>query len=127
MWCATGICSGSTFVSIFINDFPKLSSKLSFYLFADDTNIYFESDNLDDLRKVVNKELKQVKKWLDANKLALNIEKTKFVIFHSVQNSLIESPSIKIGNQHVRQAMSNFLAFSWISISAGITIYVNFL
>ena len=37
---------------------------------------------------MVNKELRQVKKWLDANKLALNIEKTNFVIFHSVQNSL---------------------------------------
>ena len=31
----------------------------------------------------MNTELKKVKKWLDANKLALNIEKTNFVPFHS--------------------------------------------
>ena len=31
----------------------------------------------------MNRELRYVKKWLDANKLALNIEKTNFVVFHS--------------------------------------------
>ena len=54
--------------------------------------------------KVVNKELRHVKKWLDANKLALNVDKTNFVIFHSAQNYLNESINIKIGNQHVKQA-----------------------
>ena len=47
---------------------------------------------------------RHVKKWLDANKLDLTVEKTNFVIFHSVQNTLNEGVSIKIGNQHVRQA-----------------------
>ena len=31
----------------------------------------------------MNRELKKVKKWLDANRLALNIDQTNFVIFHS--------------------------------------------
>ena len=30
----------------------------------------------------MNRELKKVKKWLDANRLALNIDKTNFVVFH---------------------------------------------
>ena len=89
---------------IYINDLPNSSSKLSFYLFADDTNIYFESDSIKHLQKVVNKELRPVKKWLDANKLALDVDKTNFVIFQSAQNYLNESINIKIGNQHVKQA-----------------------
>ena len=56
---------------LYINDLPNLSCKLSFYLF-DDTNIYLESSSVKQLQKVVNKVLKNVKKWLGANKLALN-------------------------------------------------------
>ena len=73
---------------IYINDIPNTSSKLALYLFADDTSIYFESENLELLQKIVNRELKHVKKWLDANKLALNVDKTNFVIFHSPQKPL---------------------------------------
>ena len=63
---------------IYINDLPNISKLLSFYLFADDTNIYFEAPDMFTLQKIMNRELRYVKKWLDANKLALNIEKNKF-------------------------------------------------
>ena len=38
----------------------------------------------------MNRELIYVKKWLDANKSALNIEKTNFVLFHSVVQKITE-------------------------------------
>ena len=63
-----------------MSDFSKI---LEFYLFADDTSIYFDSDDVITLQKTVNKELRKIKKWLDANRLALNITKTNYVIFHS--------------------------------------------
>ena len=53
---------------------------------------------------MVNKELKKVKNWLDANKLAMNIAKTDFVIFHSPQNALVRTVNIKIGKNHINQA-----------------------
>ena len=99
-----GSVLGPLLFLIYINDLPKSSKKLSFYLFADDTNIYFESENLSQLEKVVNNELKHIKKWLDVNKLALNVDKTNFIIFHSRQHSLSKSVNIKIGKEHVKQA-----------------------
>ena len=56
-----------------INDLPNVSKYRSFYLFADDTNNYFEANDLLTLQKVMNRELRHVKKWLDANKLALKM------------------------------------------------------
>ena len=36
---------------LFINDLPSVSKKLQFYLFADDTNIYYESESPEKLAK----------------------------------------------------------------------------
>ena len=65
---------------LYINDLPLVSKKLTFFLFADDTNIYYESSDVLEIQKTVNKELKKVHKWLEANRLSLNIEKNQFCV-----------------------------------------------
>ena len=42
---------------IHINDLPNISNKLKFFLFADGTNIFFESTKLHGIEKTVNKDL----------------------------------------------------------------------
>ena len=52
----------------------------------------------------MNKELKSVKKWLDVNRLSLNISKTNYIIFHSTKMKISEDISIKIGRKHLTKA-----------------------
>ena len=40
-----GSVLGTFLFLIYINDLPNISKILNFYLFADDTNIYYESNN----------------------------------------------------------------------------------
>jgi hypothetical protein len=47
-------------------------------LFADDTNIKAAGKCLSDLEDAVNSDLEMLRKWLMANKLSLNVAKTKF-------------------------------------------------
>ena len=79
-----GSVLGPLLFLLYINDLPNISKKLKFYLFADDTNIYLESDDPTILEKIMNKELENLHKWLCINRLSLNITKTNLVIFHSI-------------------------------------------
>ena len=59
-----GSVLGPLLFLVYINDLPTASKKLTFYLFADDTNIYYESEDLSNLTKIVNRELRLVKNGL---------------------------------------------------------------
>ena len=67
---------------IYINDLPNVSKKLYSILFADDTSVFLEGNNLNSLSTIINEELNKLSIWLASNKLTLNIEKSHYVIFH---------------------------------------------
>ena len=61
---------------------------LSFILFADDTNIFFQHKNISELTKIVNHKLSFVATWFKANKLNLHPDKTKFTLFHPARKKI---------------------------------------
>ena len=97
-----GSVLGPLLFLIYINDLPNISNKLDLYLFADDTNLYYEDQSLVNLEKMVNKELKKPL-WLNVNRLALNIEKTNFVIFHPFNKPLKYNVTIKIHKKTITE------------------------
>jgi len=91
-----GSVLGPLLFLMFINDIPNSSQKLNFVLYADDTNMLYADKHPKSLEETVNKELKNVCKWLHVNKLTLNIKKSNFVIFLPPQRSLNYMYEIKL-------------------------------
>ena len=54
-------------------------------MFADDTNISYAADSVNELQNVLNSELKSLHNWLNTNRLSLNIAKTEFMTIRSRQ------------------------------------------
>ena len=100
-----GSILGPLLFLVYINDLPKSSDLLSFYQFADDTSIFYSSNNLADTVSVLNMELTKVSDWLKANKLSLNIAKTKCIYFEKKRNKLIKNSASN--NYHSNSSVNN--------------------
>ncbi len=85
---------------LYINDFYKCSEL--FDHFADDSNLFYENEDLLDLESNINRELANVHVWLCANKLSLNIEKSNFVIFHPHQKKIEIDVSLSINGRYLK-------------------------
>ena len=80
---------------LYISDLPYCSKKLSFRIFADDTNMFFTSDDLLHLESIVNEELNSVFKYCNINKISINFAKTTYMVISSTRlRSNIHVPNI---------------------------------
>ena len=86
---------------IYINDIASVSRVLFSILFADDTTLFCRSKNLHELSTVINNELNGTIKWLNANRLSLNIDKTNIMILRPKGNNEKKSPTIHINGSSI--------------------------
>ena len=92
----TGVPQGSIIgpllFNIFINNIVKACDKFAFILYADDTTLNSTLDcfgrNTDEIENLITYELQKVFKWLDVNKLCLNVSKSKFMLFQMPQKNV---------------------------------------
>ena len=111
----TGVPQGSILgpllFIIYINDLMVASPKFEYILYADDSTLInslcvFRSDDTDNngnTADCINQELKKVHDWLSANKLSLNVSKTKFMIFHFPQRKLNVQIDLQIANTPIEK------------------------
>ena len=72
-----------------INDLPNSSKLFNFLMYADDTTLYCCLVDIASEHKAhtLNIELERVHSWLNTNRLTLNVNKTKYMLFCKRKNN----------------------------------------
>ena len=95
-----GSILGPLLFIIYINDMVHSSELFKFINFADDTTLITNLNNEDMRNESLNYELANFHNYLKANKLSLNVNKTKAMVFHMPQKR-IQLPLIKIAGEDI--------------------------
>ena len=73
---------------IYINDIHNAIKFLQPFHFADDTCLLNIQNTISKINESLNKDLKKLWFWLNANKIALNVPKTEVILFKTKQKPL---------------------------------------
>ena len=109
-----GSILGPLLFLLYINDLPHCLTKTKPRLFADDTNLTASANSMTDLEAAVNSDLENLRKWLIANKLSLNVAKTEFILIGSksmIKIFLIHIRMFSLKINKLNKFMSVKLAF----------------
>ena len=105
------VCSPLLFL-LYIDDMCNNCDTLKCVKFADDCTLYVNGNNLPELCHRIYIDLEKIDQWLIANRLSLNIAKTKYMLFtHNLINSDI---LLKIRNIPLDRV--NYIKFLGITI-----------
>ena len=75
-------------------------------MYADDTTLYCDlNPGTSNFVNIINCELCKVSKWISANRLSLNVNKTKVMFFHSVRKT-VAYPKLYIDNREIERVDS---------------------
>ena len=102
-----GSCLGPLLFILYINDLPLCLENCQVAMYADHTSISFSARSVNDLNVTLNKELDSLRKWLQGNKLSLNVFKTQAMVIESCPNlkknskNLVEPSSFSIVGSEV--------------------------
>ena len=122
-----GSVLGPLLFLVFINDIYKSSNFFKFILFADDSTLsaIVPNSSPTTVSKIINDELVSVNNWLRCNKLCINDDKTKYVLFSYKRK--LKLPEIKIGPYQISETdVTKFLGV-FIDRTLNFKFHINYL
>lgn len=99
-----GSCLGPLLFSIFTNDLPLVLQHATMAIYADDTTLFASAQTDCQLNNILNDELALVTQWIRANKLVVNVKKTKCMVV-GTKHLLKTTPMLHLtsGNMIIEQ------------------------
>lgn len=98
-----GSILGPTLFLLYINDLVNFTGIFKPLLFADDTNLFLTSKNLNEEISNINEALDRIGNWCYSNKLTLNIQKTNFITIKNYQNKATFDKNIEIFKNRISE------------------------
>ena len=91
---------------LYINDLNLAIKHCKVHHFADYTNLLYTNNSIKKLNKFLNKDLKNLTNWLNANKMTLNFDKTEMILFKATKKSLDCQLKLKLNGKRLYQTSS---------------------
>lgn len=98
-----GSILGPLLFIIYINDLPQISNFAKFIMYADDANIILTGDNITEISEKLSVLGNELEKWVESNGLALNLKKTKYMIFSRQRTEVRLTSPFSISNVEIEQ------------------------
>lgn len=98
-----GSTVGPVIFLLYINDIFKLKLNGKIILFADDAAIIYTNNNIASLNDMINEDLITLHNWFIENKLTLNLNKSKSMIFHPLQNTKQYKLNLNLNGNTIEQ------------------------
>ena len=89
-----GSILGPILIVIHINDIPEIAQYAKFILYADDANIILTADTIEEINIRLKTLINVLQEWVYSNGLALNVKKTKYMIFSRARNIDLPEPFV---------------------------------
>ena len=103
-----GSILGPILFLIYINDLPSIEKTMKTFMYADDSHLFFTGNSCETAINLAIDNMKKVAKWFQCNRLSLNFDKTKYLIFNYNIHRTIENklPDMLINSQNIEQVTS---------------------